>query len=35
MTKLMRDYSEFLKVSAKTYRETQTEIINKAKTLTN
>ncbi|ADU31794.1 WXG100 family type VII secretion target [Evansella cellulosilytica] len=35
MTKLMRDYSEYLKMSAKTYRETQTEIANQAKRLTN
>ncbi|MFP7299901.1 WXG100 family type VII secretion target [Neobacillus niacini] len=35
MTSLMKQYSEFLKVSARTYRETQNEIINAAKRLTN
>ena len=35
MVSLMRQYSEFLKMSAKTYRETQNEIINQAKRLTN
>ncbi|MCD5324191.1 MULTISPECIES: WXG100 family type VII secretion target [Pontibacillus] len=35
MRKLMLDYSEFLKLSAKTYRQTQTETINAAKRLSN
>lgn len=35
MAKLMRDYSEFLKHSAKTYKETQNETINQAKRLRN
>lgn len=35
MVALMRQYSEFLRTSAKTYRETQNEIINQAKRLTN
>ena len=35
MTKLMKQYSEFLKISAKTYRSTQNETVNQAKTLTN
>ena len=35
MTNLMRQYSEFLKLSAKTYRETQNEVINQARRLSN
>ncbi|MBI0578052.1 MULTISPECIES: WXG100 family type VII secretion target [Bacillaceae] len=35
MTQLMRQYSDFLKVSAKTYRNTQQDIISGAKRLTN
>ena len=35
MVSLMKQYSEFLKFSAKTYRDTQNEIINQAKRLTN
>ncbi|QMV40488.1 WXG100 family type VII secretion target [Cohnella cholangitidis] len=35
MKQLMNQYSEFLKNSAKTYRETQNETINQAKRLTN
>jgi len=35
MSKIMRDYSDFLRKSANTYRETQTEAINQAKRLTN
>lgn len=35
MAKLMRDYSEFLKHSAKTYKETQNETIHQAKRLRN
>jgi WXG100 family type VII secretion target len=35
MVSLMKQYSEFLKTSAKTYRDTQTEIVNQAKRLTN
>lgn len=35
MVALMRQYSEFLKFSAKTYKETQTEIVNQAKRLAN
>lgn len=35
MTALMRQYSEFLNVSAKTYRNTQNEIVSAAKRLTN
>jgi len=35
MTQLMRQYSEFLKLSAKTYRDTQQEVVNAAKRLTN
>jgi WXG100 family type VII secretion target len=35
MTRLMRDYSSFLKNSATTYRNTQNEIISSAKKLTN
>lgn len=35
MVALMRQYSEFLRTSSKTYRETQNEIINQAKRLTN
>lgn len=35
MTQLMRQYSEFLKMSAKTYRDTQSEVINQAKRLSN
>lgn len=35
MVALLKQYSEFLKTSAKTYRTTQTEIINQAKRLTN
>jgi WXG100 family type VII secretion target len=35
MSTLMRQHSEFLKMSAKTYRETQNEVVNAAKRLTN
>ncbi|WP_186580083.1 WXG100 family type VII secretion target [Aquibacillus kalidii] len=35
MNSLMQKYSEYLRMSAKTYRETQTDIINAAKRLTN
>ncbi|WP_010676861.1 MULTISPECIES: WXG100 family type VII secretion target [Bacillaceae] len=35
MTNLMRQYSEFLKLSSKTYRETQNEVVNQARRLTN
>jgi WXG100 family type VII secretion target len=35
MSTLMRQYSEFLKQSAATYRNTQEDIIAKARTLTN
>lgn len=35
MTELMRQYSEFLKMSATTYRNTQSEVINAAKRLSN
>lgn len=35
MTELMRQYSEFLKQSAATYRNTQEDITAKAKTLSN
>jgi hypothetical protein len=35
MTNLMKQYSEFLKVSARTYRDTQNEVINGARRLTN
>ncbi|WP_239617477.1 WXG100 family type VII secretion target [Cohnella mopanensis] len=35
MKQLMNQYSEFLKTSAKTYSDTQTETINQAKRLTN
>jgi WXG100 family type VII secretion target len=35
MTSLMKQYSEFLKVSARTYRDTQNEVVNAAKRLTN
>jgi len=35
MTQLMRQYSEFLKQSAKVYRDTQSEVVNAAKRLTN
>jgi WXG100 family type VII secretion target len=35
MSQLMRQYSEFLKMSAKTYRDTQNEVINQAKRLSN
>ncbi|WP_210364455.1 WXG100 family type VII secretion target [Bacillus sp. REN3] len=35
MTTLMRQYSDFLKMSAKTYRDTQSEVINQAKRLSN
>ncbi|WP_223592686.1 WXG100 family type VII secretion target [Neobacillus bataviensis] len=35
MTQLMQQYSEFLKLSAKTYRDTQQEIVNAARRLTN
>lgn len=35
MVALMRQYSEFLKNSARTYRDTQNEIVNQAKKLTN
>ena len=35
MTQLMRDYSDFLKQSSKTYRETQENIVSAAKSLTN
>jgi WXG100 family type VII secretion target len=35
MSALMKQYSEFLKVSARTYRETQNEVISAAKRLTN
>lgn len=33
--KLLDDYSTFLKQSAKIYKNTQEEVVNKAKTLTN
>ncbi|WP_078552707.1 WXG100 family type VII secretion target [Bacillus alkalicellulosilyticus] len=35
MTKLMKEYAEFLRLSAKAYRQTQSEIANNAKRLTN
>ncbi|MFC4302820.1 WXG100 family type VII secretion target [Cohnella boryungensis] len=35
MTALMRQYSEFLKLSAKAYKDTQDEAINQAKRLAN
>ncbi|UFT99203.1 WXG100 family type VII secretion target [Radiobacillus kanasensis] len=35
MESLMRQYSEFLRLSAKTYQETQNEVIHAAKRLTN
>lgn len=35
MHDLLKSYSEFLRQSAKMYRDTQTEIINSAKKLTN
>ena len=35
MNALMKQYSEFLRTSARTYRETQNEVINAAKRLTN
>lgn len=35
MVALMKQYSEFLKLSAKTYKETQSEIVNAAKRLAN
>ncbi|MCM3567293.1 WXG100 family type VII secretion target [Neobacillus mesonae] len=35
MSQLMRQYSEFLKMSAKTYRNTQNDIVSAAKRLTN
>lgn len=35
MARAMRDYSSFLKTSATTYRNTQNEIINSARKLTN
>ena len=35
MTALMRQYSQFLKESATTYRNTQNDIITQAKTLAN
>jgi WXG100 family type VII secretion target len=35
MTALMRQYADFLKNSASTYRQTQSDIISKAKTLAN
>jgi WXG100 family type VII secretion target len=35
MTELMNQYSEFLKMSATTYRNTQNEVINQAKRLSN
>lgn len=35
MSNLMRQYAEFLKMSAKTYRDTQNEVINQAKRLSN
>ncbi|MDR6999326.1 WXG100 family type VII secretion target [Neobacillus niacini] len=35
MTQLMRQYSDFLKVSAKTYRNTQSDIVSAAKRLQN
>ncbi|KAA0549167.1 WXG100 family type VII secretion target [Bacillus sp. BGMRC 2118] len=35
MSELMRQYSEFLKMSATTYRNTQNEVINAAKRLSN
>ncbi|GHH98740.1 hypothetical protein AM1BK_22830 [Neobacillus kokaensis] len=35
MTQLMRQYSEFLKMSAKTYRNTQSDVVSAAKRLTN
>jgi WXG100 family type VII secretion target len=35
MVQIMNQYSEFLRLSAKTYRETQNEIISAAKRLTN
>jgi WXG100 family type VII secretion target len=35
MVALMKQYSEFLKTSAKTYRATQSDIVNQSKRLTN
>ncbi|MCM3585268.1 WXG100 family type VII secretion target [Mesobacillus maritimus] len=35
MSQLMRQYSDFLKMSAKTYRNTQGEVVNAARRLTN
>jgi len=35
MVALLKQYSEFLKMSAKTYRETQNEVVNQARKLTN
>lgn len=35
MVSLMKQYSEFLKHSAKTYKDTQNDIINQAKRLSN
>lgn len=35
MTELMKRYAEFLRTSAKTYTNTQNEIINQAQRLTN
>jgi WXG100 family type VII secretion target len=35
MTKLMRQFSEFLNISAKAYRETQSEVVTQAKRLKN
>jgi WXG100 family type VII secretion target len=35
MTAFMKQYAEFLKLSAKTYKDTQNETINQAKRLTN
>lgn len=35
MTQLIKQYSKFLKTSAKLYRNTQKEIVSKAKSLIN
>ncbi len=35
MTALLRQYSDFLKTTAQTYRQTQSEVINQAKRLAN
>ncbi|WP_216830390.1 WXG100 family type VII secretion target [Alkalihalobacterium elongatum] len=35
MATLMKQYAEYLRLSAKTYRETQNEVINHARRLTN